>query len=241
MRTLMSIVPFLSVALVSQACVVTIQKDSLHFPDAVDEVQLDLASGDVEVVVEDRGDVLVERTQRYTRHEPTLTADLIDGILVLEVECPAMSGTCGADHLVRLPRSALVSGFTGAGDARLEGLSSLVDLETGAGDVELVGLSGEVMLHTAAGDIDGTALRSPAFVVETNAGDVELSFVEAADLVFVDTAAGDVTITTPAGPYDVYTETAAGDVSLRGIQRDGESTHAIEVHTSAGDIDLVGR
>ena len=186
MRPLLSIVPLLSVALATQACVVHVERDALRFPDAVDEIQLHLASGDIEVVVEDRGDVLVERTQRYTRHEPTLTASLVDGILVLEADCPGMSGTCGADHLVRLPRSALVSGSTGAGDARMEGLSSLIDLETGAGDVELIRLSGEVMLHTASGDISGTALRSPAFVVETDAGDVELSFVEAVEHVASD-------------------------------------------------------
>ncbi len=212
-------------ALASQACVITVKKDELHFPDAVERVQLDVGAGDIEVLVADREHVLVERTQRYVRNEPNVRADLVDGVLYLDVH---------------LPRSAAITALTGAGDVVISDIDHLVDIETGAGDVRSIAISGDLDVHTGAGDVSGEWLTAASVVVSTDAGDVYLGMDEPADLVLVDTRAGDVEIDTLAGAYRVTTDTDAGDVELRGVTPSSSSPHALDVSTGAGDILLRG-
>ncbi len=227
-------------ALASQACVITVKKDELHFPDAVERVHLDVGAGDIEVLVADREHVLVERTQRYVRNEPNVRADLVDGVLYLDVDCEGFHTRCGADHVVHLPRSAAITALTGAGDVVISDIDHLVDIETGAGDVRSIAISGDLDVHTGAGDVSGEWLTAASVVVSTDAGDVYLGMDEPADLVLVDTRAGDVEIDTLAGAYRVTTDTDAGDVELRGVTPSSSSPHALDVSTGAGDILLRG-
>lgn len=236
-----------------------LDRDSLSFPEPVDRVRFDLAAGDLSVEVADVAEILVDRTIAWDGARPELVARVVDGALVLTVDCSrTLFGGCRVDHTVYVPADVTLTGstgagdvfgadlrsadvVTGAGDVTLQGVAGAVVVDTGAGDVTLADVLGDVRVTTGAGDIDADRLTAADVWAHTGAGDVALGLDVAPRDTDVFSGAGDVTVRLPAGPVHLTTHTGAGEVTIHGVDRDPDAGVAVSLETGAGDILVRGR
>lgn len=227
-----------------QACFirsVTVEADELTFDDDIAFVDATVGAGDIVVLLDGGDQTVVERTVRYAGKHPDLRAEVMGGVLHLEVDCPPLSRQCGGDLVVHLRASADTSLHTGSGNIDVEGMTASVDATTGSGDIELIDITGDVALETGSGNITANGLVSTTIDADTGSGDVDLVLDEPASAVWIDTGSGQVVVETPKGSYQIDTQTGSGDVELRGVTRSAGSPHRIDVGTGSGDIDIIGR
>jgi hypothetical protein len=213
--------------------------------------------GDITVMRElsDRPVVTVDSTVKGSIHAPVLRA-VKDGATVrINGNCPYISfGPCDARIVIRVPAGTEVDVHTGSGDVTANGLAGPIKLETGSGDVNAVGLSGPADLHTSSGDVNVRALRGNARLrtssgdvnaedldvrnlrADTAAGDVELDFSVAPELVDASTASGDVDVGVPEhGIYRVEADPGTGDPHIN-VKTDPAATRIIRAQTASGDV-----
>ena len=98
----------------------------------------------------------------------------------------------------------------------------------------------EVQVTTSAGTITGSDLPATQFAARTSAGDIRLSFTGTPESVQAQSSAGDVRVAVPYGSYHVDADTALGDVEV-GVVSDPRAPRLIDVHTSAGDVEVSPR
>ena len=187
---------------------------------------LDIAgvAGDVDIVVEDRADVLVtSRLSSSLWNDASAGASLDDGTLTLDSGCERQWLTvyCTADQTVAVPADAL----------------SHIDITTTAGDVMVTGFDGEVSLLTRAGDVVLRDFGGETAVMETTAGNVVIEAGSALRSLEARTTAGDVDVTVADETYLVTTDTSVGDVDVA-VRQAPDADRRITVRTSAGDISI---
>ena len=168
------------------------------------------------------------------------------GTLRLSSSCPGLfSGQCSVRYDITVPEGTNVRAETGAGDIRAGNLRSRVPvvLETGAGDitVDRGRPRRPSSCRRAPGDVDAEGVRAARVKVRSDAGDVSVGMVEAADLLDAGTSAGDVDLSVPDATYRLQAETSAGDVDSSGVRTDPGSPRVIRAETSAGDVRIVTR
>ncbi|HMJ03243.1 MAG TPA: hypothetical protein VK506_09890, partial [Conexibacter sp.] len=137
---------------------------------AVEELRIDVGSGDVEIVGERRGDVLVDaEIQRGMwrgawRPETNLLRD--------DARLDAMSGCsfwaqigvsdCGASFTIRVPHDTRVFVESSSGDATVTGVEGAVLFDASSGDMRGVDLAGPLTISTSSGDIEVERHRGSA-------------------------------------------------------------------------------
>jgi hypothetical protein len=220
---------------------VHVVEDQIAISDAASVVDVDVGAGDVRVVVENRTDILIERTMRYQNSPPDARADVMGDVLYVSVQCPKLATQCGADHVIHLPKSADLLVETGSGNVDVDGLSASVDLDTGSGNIELFDIEGDIVASTGSGDVRGVGLHSASMQINTGSGNVDIALVDSADDLCIDTGSGDVAVQTPSGSYRIATDTGSGNVEVRGVTQSASASHRIDIGTGSGDIDIIGR
>ena len=201
---------------------------------AVQRVEVVVPSGAVSFVAS-AGPVRVERRIRWMLARPMSTETLVSGVLRLETRADHRWQRGGeASYRVEVPAGLGVRASTGAGEVSADGMRSEVRLHTGAGRVHLSNLAGSVRADTRAGTVQGSQLTCRDLDVETNAGAVELTFVEPPDRVEARSNAGAVEITLPDASYDVQA-TAVGDVVVD-VVNDPSATRRVIAHADAGSV-----
>ncbi|MCL6431906.1 MAG: pentapeptide repeat-containing protein [Anaerolineae bacterium] len=183
--------------------------------EGADAVRLHTRRGNIELVAEERGDILV--------HGQGGTADDLEvlrserSIEIRQKEPERRSGWHGLHRMprrldlsVRLPRTlGTVSARTGLGGITGRGLATRVDLSTGKGDIALGEGAPEGRLSTGLGSISVAGAR----------GDLTIR-----------TGSGDVLVQDISGGH-AHVATGSGRIALRGGRLDG-----LEASSGAGDV-----
>lgn len=189
----------------------------------VSMLSVDIESGDVTMMAEDRTDILVETEMTSTFWSDAEAVMTKQGDrITLEDDCAFLSfAGCEVDYTVRLPE-----------DADIE-----LVVEAAAGSIEIVGAGAPVDARTTAGDVSLTRYEGTDASIETTAGNATFSGVEAPENLRVVTTAGSVGIEVPDDVYRIDTETTVGDVDIE-VRQDPDSTRTIYAETTAGDITI---
>jgi DUF4097 and DUF4098 domain-containing protein YvlB len=147
---------------------------------------------------------------------------------------------CSANYLLRVPRGIQVDARTSGGDLTAAGLAGDVVLRSSAGDVDVSDLSGRANLNSSAGNVVARDLHSTEVDATSSAGDVELRFAGAPQMIEADSSAGDVNLRLPNGAdvYQVNASASAGDVTTD-VRTDPSSDRRLELRSSAGDVTVV--
>jgi hypothetical protein len=185
-------------------------------------VEVQVARGDIELVLGSSDDVVVQQTERWRFRRPDTTA-VIDGATArIRSTCPRavmLIGTCSVTHRVEVPPGVRV------------------DVRTDSGEVTVQGLDGWVRVVTSDGRVEGTELRSPEVLVDTSGGKVHLGFDAQPSRVDVDSGGGDVVIVAPGGPYEVQVRAEGGEVEV-GIEDEDMAEAIIAVASRGGSVSI---
>ncbi len=202
----------------------TVLLDDYSFSEVVTAIQTDVDSGRIEVLPAD-GDVTeVEVEIVYEGDTPEYGVRVVDGALLIDLDCPALAFTCEGTFVIRMPVAAHASIGLGAGDVVVEDRAGNVEIDLGTGSVGCAGLTVE---HAR---------------VEVGSGQVELAFDAAAALssASVDVAAGDAELWVPGGAYDIDATSAMGSVSIEGVDHVAGAERTIQAAVSAGNVSIRG-
>jgi hypothetical protein len=110
-----------------------------------------------------------------------------------------------------------------------------------AGDVGLVTLQGgpdKAHIKTAAGKVSGTDLGRGSYTVETQAGQVDLTFASAPALVKVTTDAGAIHVSVPGNAaYRISASSGIGTTDVA-LPNDASAANVIDLHAQIGEVSL---
>jgi hypothetical protein len=212
-------VAFLVATSLWSACSLPTHREPLDIEEPVVALDVDVGSGDVEVVGADvTGASIVAKVEGERNH---LGYSFEDGRLSLFEECN--QEPCSVNIRAIVPAPVPMQIHTGSGDVRVDGALDVLHVEAGSGDVEgydLVGLD---------------------LAVKTGSGDIDLRVSEPTERVSVRAGSGDVALAVPAGGYRLVVETGSGDRSVKGIDNDAAASASIDVDTGSGDVRIRGR
>ncbi|MDP4511431.1 DUF4097 family beta strand repeat-containing protein [Nonomuraea turcica] len=216
-------------------------------PFTKDKVRIAAASGQVDlfIVPGQAGELLIQRTLRWSRDRPTVTEDwnAADSTLRLEAVCPRADQPdgpiCRAEYVITVPpETDLVAGTTKGVLAVNEAFGSL-RLTSVSGDIRLHDVAGSLWARTGTGSIEGERLDGDAADVEAGSGRVHLSFTSPPTSVrAVVRTRGDITVGVPEGAYNVSVDATNSSI---GIKRDRESSRKIVATTTDGSVSLFHR
>lgn len=215
-------------------------RDDATFTQSVSSLDVEVASGDVEVIGSDRDDiVLAWRARSGLLSDAAVDHKITDGHLTVTGTCGSgfMSGGCLTDIVLKVPSDVEVVVEGSAGDVTVAGLVGRANVRSDAGDVRIENQSGNITAHASAGDVSADGLAADTAEFTSDAGDIFLELREAGSEIVADSSAGDVTVTVPndGEPYAVDTQTAAGDNTVD-VPTDPSAERTIEATTNAGDV-----
>lgn len=199
--------------------------EAFDYADAVQRVEIDTASGDIEVRVDPEAlETSVEA--RIYGDATEANASLDGGALVLRHHCPKRARQCGVDWIVTLPEA--------------EG-GRIYDLGSGSGDIDVSDAAGVFVAHTGSGDIGLRDVLATDVELETGSGDIGARLNGAPESAQAQTGSGDIGFTLPSGGYQIDIDTGSGDISMRGVSNDPGSAGVLELRTGSGDVSVRGR
>jgi DUF4097 and DUF4098 domain-containing protein YvlB len=188
-----------------------------EFPcDGPIDARVNLGSGDVTIVAEDRSTVLVTLEPE---HNNETSRAIIDATRVdmtnnaLTIEVPSNKGF----GFMRRGGSLRIT-------VRLP-LDSRIDVSTASADVTATGRLGSSTVKTASGDLRLDEVAGD-FVRNSASGDSQINRVRGS--LKVDHASGDLRVATIDG--DLRLRTASGDANIEAV------SGSIKVHSASGDI-----
>jgi hypothetical protein len=182
-------------------------------------VDIDVASGDIEVSVVDAPTTTVE-VEGYANDEIPRVAcvPLPDGGYRVSIEhkqkkfwgIRLFGG--GLQIMLSVPEGTVIDGSGGAADFDAHGTLGGLSFRSGAGDLRFDDISGDVQLACAAGDIEGRSVGGH-FGFKGASGDIELGSVS--NGITVRSASGDVSVGRLEGTSVITV--GSGDIELRQV------------------------
>lgn len=180
----------------------------------------------------------VDRRSTFGVTRPTVTQQLVDGLLTVRAECSGgISVMCHNDVDLVVPADvSLTIESLGVDIADVQGD---VEIDSGAGSVHLRRLGGELDVSVGGGSIDGEDLRSTRLRVDAGAGSVTLELAVPPDDVEAVSGAGSVLVTVPAGreAYRVDADAGAGSDRVT-VRTDPTSDRVIRANAGAGSVEV---
>ncbi|MCK2212943.1 hypothetical protein MF672_003875 [Actinomadura sp. ATCC 31491] len=191
------------------------------------------------------GELLIQRTLRWSRDRPQVTEDWDPATSTLRLETACRDDgkppgpLCLADYTVYVPPEIdVVAGTTSGGLGAGELFGSL-RLSSVSGPVQLDAVAGPVWARTGTGDIRAERLGGGSADLEAGAGEIRVAFTGRPSSVrAVVRTRGDVSVTVPPAPYAV---TTAGTNVTLDIRKDMSSPRKIEAGTAAGSVSVCCR
>lgn len=194
--------------------------------EGVDRVLVQLESGRIEVVVEERPDIAIT-TERVSSawNDPQSSVDVADGTLAATGECEStfFVSNCAVNYRIAVPQDMITQ----------------LDITTTAGQIEIRGSAADLNARTTAGAIRLIDYSGPSADLRTTSGGVNVQAVTPPESLSVETTAGGVGITVPDVGYQVSTDTTVGGIDVT-VRQDPESDRSIAVKTTAGGISIAG-
>ncbi|WP_188197464.1 hypothetical protein [Nonomuraea sp. SYSU D8015] len=217
-------------------------------PFMKDKVQIQAVAGQVSLVLMPgrAGELLINRTLRWSRDRPDVTEDwnARTSTLRLKAVCPGADQpdgpVCRATYMIMVPPETDIVAGTTEGMLSVENTFGNLRLTSVSGFIQIDGVFGTVWARTRTGDIEADRIDGEQADVEVGAGNVDLWFVNPPTSVrAVVRTAGAVGVNLPrTGAYDVTAE--ATNVTLD-IKRDEQSPRKIIATVGDGSVTLCCR
>lgn len=196
------------------------------YPQTVTGVDLDIDIGTMHLTGGD-GDLRVRLDKTWTGTEPQAHQELSDaGVLEARAECRddllfwTVQSRCETDYSVEVP----------------SGADTVVRADVG--EIVIDGLEGRLHVASSVAGISAQHLRTTGTSIESDVGEIELSFDEVLGDIDVTAEFGDVTILVPddGTTYDVRIDTELGE-GLVHIDTDPvDPDHVITVTADIGEV-----
>jgi len=130
---------------------------------------------------------------------------------------------------------------TEGGNISANSLAGVLQLNTGGGDVSGSGMAGSLAATTEGGNIAEIGVTAPTVNVQSDGGNVTLTFTQAPTNLQVTAEGGNVTIILPPGSakYDILTPgTDGGNTSYPDSLVSSSSRNVISVNSGGGNINI---
>lgn len=190
----------------------------------LNQVDLELASGQVAIVGSSSPALQVRRTDDYSfGHSARERRWLAGGILHIVSRCPRIVlGSCSASYELAVP----------------EGVA--LHIRTDSGDVHLTGLSGDATITTNSGDVDVEAYCGFHLSAESGSGSLSATAACTPQSLRLLTGTGDATALVPPGRYRIAATSGAKRQRLTGVNNDPAAVSAITVGSASGAVTVQG-
>ena len=201
------------------------RSSSYAFSGPLSGIEIDVGSGDVQILGGGRSDVHVRKTERSAYGQsPRERLDLESGVLKIGSQCASLIvGTCSAKYELAVPDNVALTIRTTDGDVRLEGYRGSADVATTRGRIAIEAFCGFLLQATAGkGNIDVDTACAP----------------ERLDL---RSDSGDVTAIVPRGRYRIDADTNDGRVLLRDVVAADDALWEIQALSGSGNVTILAR
>jgi hypothetical protein len=193
-------------------------------PGEVSRIELDLASGSVDVVGSRGSAVQVQRIDRFAFGHPARERRaLAGGVLRVSSRCPRiLVGSCSSSYRLTVPDDVAVVVRTTAGHIRLDGFRGSARIQSASGEVRVDAFCGfDLSAASGSGDVTVVSACAP----------------ETLDL---RTTSGNATAVVPPGRYRVTASSASGERRVRGVIPSDQTPLSIAVRSTSGDVTVAG-
>ncbi len=198
-------------------------------------IELQLGSGDVEIVPGEDAGVTIETTQYgLWQGEPAVVSQSPAGVVVTNEAKPRFGlciGRCGLSYRVTMPRGTDVTAHTSSGDVQVSGAAGAVAIATSSGDVQAHNIPNGIAVQTSSGDVQLDNIGGK-LDVQTSSGEVRLEDGQV-DGAAVQTSSGDIELNGVAGALNLHSN--SGEITVREA-RDGR----LDIQNNSGDVDYTG-
>ncbi|MEU0566327.1 hypothetical protein ABZ297_13145 [Nonomuraea sp. NPDC005983] len=203
-------------------------------------LKIEVGEGDIglNVLAGKAGQVVVDRTMRWSRDKPVSTEKWENGTLRLDAACSGSDRRsrplCQVFYDVFVPPEASVEATTGSNPLMVSGLYGDVRVTSTAGDLILISVAGAVRARSGTGEIKARELSGGQVDAETGEGSVDLSFrTRPTSVKAVIRASGDVNLSVPGGSYDVTSDAEGSRID---VKREPGSARKIIARTPDGSV-----
>jgi hypothetical protein len=210
---------------------------TIHIPAPLpnNRIELQLGSGDVEIIPGDSAEVTIETTQYgLWRGDPAVVSQSAAGVLVTNEAKPRFGlciGRCGLSYRVTMPRGADMTAQMSSGDIEISGAQGAVSITTSSGEVQARDIPNGLVVQTSSGDVRLDRIGGK-LDVQTSSGEVQLDDGQIVDAA-VQTNSGDIDLNGVAGALDLHS--SSGEITVRAA-RDGR----LDIQSNSGDVDYTG-
>ena len=223
-------------ALLAAACGSANETADIEITDSFDAGVIRIDSGDVVVLGNDEGVTAIETTLSYSGTAPEVTAEVVDGGLVIGHTC-ASGDDCSVDYNISLPESTALVVEVGDGKVTVSNMTAELSATTGKGELFLNTIEGPgIVAHSGEGFVFGTQLKTPKGSFTAVDGDIDLAFDEIIESLLAATDKGDITIQLQGGPY-AFDITSDGGVTNK-VDASDTASNTVVLRTGSGDVEV---
>ena len=204
---------------------------------AVRTIDIDNATGSVDIVGSDRSDVAIDGKVISSLSEPKRTERVHGDTLEIDASCHNLSSFCSVDYDIQVPRDVSVRVRAAGGGVRVANVTGAQALDSSGGGLRVEGAAGDLRLRSSGGGITAIGLQSSTADADSSGGGVRLEFVAAPQSVRATSSGGGVTVVIPdtSVSYNVDASSSGGGVS-RDVRSDPDSSRTISIHSSGGGV-----
>ncbi|MFG3287066.1 DUF4097 family beta strand repeat-containing protein [Streptomyces sp. NPDC048111] len=168
---------------------------------------------------------------------PDASWDLTDGTLTLAVKCSGVVQSCGARHVVKVPRGVAVTVRNDAGRVEAAGFDTPLKITSDHGRVSVSNSSGPLDLSSQDGRVEGEGLRAKSVRASSDNGRIALAFSVVPDSVTATSDDGRVDLAVPKATYKVTARADNGRVGVT-VDRSDSSTHVLTARSDNGRVSV---
>jgi hypothetical protein len=191
---------------------------------SLEQVDLQLASGDVTIVASSSPSLQVRRTDSYAfGHSARERRWMVGRVLHITSRCPRIViGSCSASYELAVP----------------EGVDAHV--RTHSGMIRVTGFTGDANLGSQSGDINVQAYCGFHLSAVSGSGNLFASTACPSQSLKLATGSGDATAFVPPGRYRISAVSGARREQVSGVRDDPSATFTISVSSATGAVSVEG-
>lgn len=217
------------------------ETSTMSLNPSVRSVEVDVASGDVELDVVGNGEK-PELHKELTKSLRSPDEDIKQkgDNLSISADCGEGVGQCAADYRLTVPADTRVKIVSRMGDVSVKGVKGSVEGRTRVGSVDVRHVSGDrIVAGSKTGDVTLKDVKFGTAEARSKLGDIRVEDVSPFKKVTAVSKMGAVELHLPseAGPFDVNAETSVGDRKVT-VEQDSSSGAAVEARTKIGDVTI---
>lgn len=207
------------------------------YTHAVDRLELDLDSGNIELTTGAAGQVDVRRKLTWTKDRPKISETWQGDTLRITSTCDGRR--CSADFTVTVPSGVTVDASTQAGNIGTGAIHGAQRLTTLAGNISVGGAGGDLTVSARSGNVNATGLAGRNVSAVLGSGNLGLAFVDSPAAVTAHDTAGNIAITVPHGTagYRVDADVPAGQKHVT-VTSSTTAHDTIVARSDAGNVGI---